>query len=71
MVFLKISQNSQETTCVGFSFVIKISRKRDFCTGVSCEFCEIFTNTIYTEHTSATASANATDSFIYKNNFTW
>ena len=37
MIFLKISQNSQENTCAGVSFLIKLqarSEKRDSGTGV-------------------------------------
>ena len=41
-VFLKISQNSQENTCARASFLIKLV--------FSCEFCEIFKNTFFTEH---------------------
>ena len=56
-LFLKILQNSQENTCATFSFLIKLQAsglqhylKRDFGTGVFCEFCEIFDNTFFTEH---------------------
>ena len=51
MVFLKISQNSQENTCAGVSFLIKLQKsglqhylKRDSSTG---EFCKIFNNTFF------------------------
>ena len=48
MVFLKISQNSQEITCVGVlqaNFIKKETLKQV----LSCEFCEIFKNTFFTE----------------------
>ena len=41
-VCLKISQNSQENNCDRVSF--------------SCEFCETFKNTFFTEHLQTTAS---------------
>ena len=45
-VFWKISQNSQENTCVGVSFVIKLLVA--IPTQVfSCEFSEIFKKTLY------------------------
>ena len=39
---LKISQYSQENNCVGDSFYLK----RDSNTRVSCEYCDIFKNTL-------------------------
>ena len=51
-VFLEISQNSQENTCVRVSFLIKLQAwacnfiKKETLTQVfSCEFCEISKNT--------------------------
>ena len=60
-MFWKISQNSQEHTCVGVffkqlqacNFIIRKTLTRVF----SLKFCEIFTNTFFTEHFRATASA--------------
>ena len=43
-VFLQISRNSQENTCVGASFLITTQV-------FSCEFCEIFKN-IFLQNTS-------------------
>ena len=48
-MFLEISQNSQENTCVRASFLIKLQ-------AFSCEFCEISKNTVFTEHVWTTAS---------------
>ena len=54
MVFLEILQNSQENTCPRVSFLIKFQAsgfKKETLTQVfSCEFCEISTNTFFTEH---------------------
>ena len=57
-VFLKISQNSQENTCVGVSILINLHasglqlyQKKETTTQVfSCEFSEIFKNTFFSEH---------------------
>ena len=56
-VFLEISQNSQESTCVRDSFLIKLQAllaniiKRESLTQVfSCEFWEISKNNFFTEH---------------------
>ena len=43
-VFLKISQNSQENSCTGVSFYIKLQA---FSQVLSCEFCEIFKNIFF------------------------
>ena len=55
-LFLKISQYSQENTCVGISFLIKMQvfrapalLKRDSNRGVFCEHWEIFKNTYFEE----------------------
>ena len=45
MVFLEISENSQENTCA--SKLVQV---------FSCEFSEISNNTFFTEHLPATAS---------------
>ena len=63
MVFLKISQNSQENTCARTSLLIKLQAeagnfvKKETLTQVfSYEFCEVFRNTFFTEHLWTTAS---------------
>ena len=59
-VFLKISQNSQENTCARVSSCRPHARnfiKRETLAQVfSCEFCEIFKNTFFTEQLWTTAS---------------
>ena len=62
---LKISQNSQENTCVGVSFLIKLQSetcnfiKKETPTHVfSSEFGEMFKNFFFKEHLRANASAN-------------
>ena len=52
--FLKNFENSQENTCTRVSFLIKL--KETLAQVFSCEFCEIFKNTFFTEHPRATAS---------------
>ena len=66
-VFLKISQNSQENTLVGVSFLIKLQvsacnfiKKETVAQVFSCEIYEIFKNTFLTEHLWTTASDTAT-----------
>ena len=53
-VFLKISQNSQENTCARASFLMNLLKtsllKRRLWHRFSCEFCEMFKNTFFTEH---------------------
>ena len=41
-LFLKLSQYSQENTCIGISLL-----KRECNTGVSCEYFEIFKNSFF------------------------
>ena len=61
---LKISQNSQENTCIGVSFLINLHasglqlyQKKETPTQVfSCEFSKIFKNTFFSEHLRKTAS---------------
>ena len=55
-VFLKHSQNSQENTCASL-FLRKLQasglrpiKKETLAHVFSCEFCEIFKNTFFTEH---------------------
>ena len=56
-VLLKISQYSQENTCVGASLVSLESTllKRDSSTDTFCEYYEIFKNTYSKEHLKTTA----------------
>ena len=50
-VLLKVSQNSQEnTSATGLQL-----KKETLVQVFSCEFCEIFKNTIFTEHIRMTA----------------
>ena len=55
-MFLKISQNSQESTCARVSFLIKSQAwglqlyYETFAQVFSCEICEIFKNTLFKEH---------------------
>ena len=56
-VFLKISQDSQKNACARVSFLINCSpgasnfiKKDTLAQVVSCEFCEIFKKTFFTEH---------------------
>ena len=57
-MLLKISQNLHENTCSRVSVLIKLFIKKDTQAQVfSCEFCEIFKSTFFTEDFWATASA--------------
>ena len=47
-LFLKISQNSQESTCARLSFLINFIEKATLAQVFSCEFYEIFKNTFFT-----------------------
>ena len=60
---LKISPNSQENTCNGVSFLIKLQaeacnfiKERTLAQVFSCEFRKNFKNTFLKEHLWATAS---------------
>ena len=61
---LEISQNSQQKTCTRVIFLNKVTDlqacniiKKEIVAQVrSCEFCEIFKNTFFTEHLLTTAS---------------
>ena len=53
-VFLKILQNSQENTGDTCNFIKKETLAQVF----SCEFCEIFKNTLFTGHPWTTASGD-------------
>ena len=61
-LFLEISENSQENTCVRVSFLIKMQasawnfiKKETLVQVFSSEFCEICKNTCFTEHFRTTA----------------
>ena len=54
-VFLKLSQNSQENTCTGASFLTKL-KKKTLAQVFSWKFCEICKNTFFTKHLQVTAS---------------
>ena len=57
-VFLEISQNSQENSCARASFLISLCnffKKETLAQVLSCEFCEISKNTIFTENLWVTA----------------
>ena len=50
-VFLEISQNSQENTCAGVSFLQLFIKKESLTLVFSCEFWEHFLRTpFFTEH---------------------
>ena len=62
-MFLKISQNSQENTCVGVPSLIELQiqglhfiNKETSTQVFSCEFWEIFKNIFLTKHLRARAS---------------
>ena len=60
-VFLEISQSSQENTCARVSLLIKLQacnfvKKETLAQVFTCEFCEIFKSTFFTEHLWTTAS---------------
>ena len=66
-VFLKISQNSQENTRARVSFLIKLQaeacnliKKETLAQVFSCEFCEIFKNTIFYRIHPVAASVRST-----------
>ena len=65
-VVLENSQNSQENTCTRVSFLIKLQveacnliEKETLAEVFSCEFCEIFKITFFTEHLRVTASRDS------------
>ena len=71
-MFWKISQNSLESTCSRVSFLIKLQAKS--CNFIeketleqvfSRQFCEIFKNTLFTEHVWVIASDNKLLDKIY------
>ena len=56
-VFLKISQTSQENTCVGV-FFYEVFKKETPTRLLSCEVCETFKNTYFEENLRRAASEN-------------
>ena len=75
-MFLEISQNSQENTCVRASFLIKFPqacnfiKKEDLTQMLYCEFCEISKNTFFHKSPLVTASESNRYSFFYRKSFT-
>ena len=62
-MFLKISQNTQENTCVGVSILLKLQtlsckffKKEALVQVFSCKLSKIFKKAFFTEHLRATAS---------------
>ena len=69
-IFLKISQTSQGNKFIWFSFLIKLQAcrlhfiKRETPIQVfSCEVCETFKKTYFTQHLQTTASVDTKNSF--------
>ena len=65
-MFLEISQNPQENTCVQVCFLTKLqaealnfTKKGILAQVFSCEFCKDSKNTFFTEHLCAIASENS------------
>ena len=83
-MFLKISQNLQKNTCATVSFLQccwpqpaalldRFIRTETLAQVFSCKFCEIFNNTIFTEHLRATVNKQAlkqSNSFLLSSSFT-
>ena len=65
-MFLEISQNSKENTCVRVSFIYNFVKKETLAQMLSCEFREISKNTFFTEHLLATASIYTYQSFLLR-----
>ena len=73
-VFFKFSQSSQKNTCAGVTFLIKLQTgnlklyfKRDFHTGLSCEFFQFCKNTYCEEHLQKAGSETPLpESFLSK-----
>ena len=69
---LKNLLNSQEKTCTGVSFLIKLqpeaSKKETSTQAFSCEFCEIFKNISFKENLQTTASLLRVCSFKSSSN---
>ena len=68
--FFKMLQNSQENTCARVSFLIKLQAKKETLAQVfSCEFCNIFKNTFFTEHLRTAASVTTILVVVYLKQF--
>ena len=74
-VFLKISLNSQEITCVTVSCLIKLQvlacnfiKKETLALVLSCEVCEIFKNIYFEEHLRTADPANTILRYSHVNN---
>ena len=69
MVFLEISQNSQESNCAWVAFLIKLQASdiETLAQVFSREFCEIYKNTFSTEHLQVTASYTTRLTDFYSN----
>ena len=57
-MFVKISQNSQENTCVRVPFLIKFVKKETLAQVFSFEFYKIFKNIFFTKHLQTTAAGD-------------
>ena len=69
-----MQKQQPEMFFAGGSFLINFSKKEVVTHMFSCEFCEIFKNSLLTEHLRATASGNGGSvetSTILKNNALW
>ena len=73
-VFLEISQNSQENTCAGVSFLIKLQaeacnfiKKETLAQVFSYEFCEISKNTFFRRTPLVAASVFRNNNLINNN----
>ena len=66
-LFLKTSENSQESTCARVSFLIKIFlfiKKEVLAHVFSCKFCEILRNTLFYRTPLVAASKKRYNSFF-------
>ena len=63
-VFIKISQNSWENTCMGACKPATLSKKENPINLFSCEFCEIFKNIFFTEPLRTAASVPTGSIFV-------
>ena len=68
-MFLETSKNSQENTCGGVSFSIKLQacnfiKKETLAQVFSCEFCEISKNTFFYRIPLVAASGPAIFTFV-------
>ena len=69
-VFLKILQNLQENNRTRVTFLIKLQAKKETLAQVfSCEFCNIFKSTFFTEHLRTTASVTTIIVVFYLKQF--